>query len=125
MGIGYELVNYTKRECVMFMHIGANTAWELAIHPVTAAITTFYLLANLGDRIAFVSDSYDDWPFPGGSKDDLEHYREMTDELVAQMIAADIIVDEGRQVFNEDEPEIYLRRLRLSNWQFVGEPDDG
>lgn len=109
---------------MLFKHIGANTARELSSHPEAAAITTYYLLSNLGDCIAFVSDSYDDWPFAGGSKADLQDYREMIHELVARMIEADILKDEGRLVLFDDEPEIYLCQLRLRNWQFVNEPDD-
>lgn len=79
MGVGYILVNHTRREQIMFMHIGANKARELAGHPAAAAITTWYLLRHPGDAIAFVSDTYGEWPFPTGSHADLASHDEVTE----------------------------------------------
>jgi len=43
MGATYVLVNYSKKETIGFLHIGASKAKELAGNPVAAAITTWYL----------------------------------------------------------------------------------
>ena len=116
MGIGYHLVNWTKKEWILYEHIGASTARELAGDPAAAAITTWYLLTHLDDRVAFVTDSYDDWPFPDGSKADLASYREVTAEVVDERVANRVLIDEGRVVLFEDEPAIYIRKLRMNGW---------
>ena len=41
MGVGYSLVNRTKRERILFHGIGASTQSELAGHPAASAITTW------------------------------------------------------------------------------------
>jgi len=113
MGVGYTLVNYTKKEMVMFLHIPAEKARELAGSPISATMTTWYLLQNLGDDISFVSDTYDDWPFPNGSKEDMDHYKEVTEQLVDSLIKVGILKDEGIIRADEDEPElIYMRSLK-------------
>lgn len=112
MGVGYTLVNQTKKEKISFLHIPAKTARELAGNPTSAAMIVWYMLENRGDNIAFVSDTYDDWPFPGDYKQ-LSGYVEMTDKVVDSLIAAEILVDEGIAWADEDEPDkIYIRALR-------------
>jgi hypothetical protein len=112
MGVGYRLVNYTKKEWLVYSHIGTDKTLELAVNPVSAAITTWYALQNLGDAISFVSDTYHDWPFPTGSQSDLKDYQEVTDRVVNEMIEGGILIDEGREVFCEDEPDAYIRKLK-------------
>ena len=112
MGIHYTLVNQSKREHLAFAHIGAGTKHELAGNPAAAAILVWYLLEHPGDRIAFVSDTYEDWPFPEDSKADLCNYRDATDEVVAALVEAGVLADEGREVFDAEEAEVYVRRLR-------------
>lgn len=112
MGVGYILVNQTKKEIISFLHIPATTARELAGNPVSATMVVWYMLENRGDDIAFVSDTYDDWPFPGDYKQ-LADYIEMTDKVVDSLINADVLVDEGIAWADENEPdEIYIRALR-------------
>ncbi len=112
MGVGYCLVNFTKKERIAYSHIPASKVNELVGNPVSAAITTRYLLQNLGDSISFVSDTYDDWPFPNGSREDLQHYSEVTEQIVNALIQEGILIDEGRETFSPDEPEVYMRKLR-------------
>ncbi|HNB51151.1 MAG TPA: hypothetical protein PK530_04380 [Anaerolineales bacterium] len=113
MGVGYFLVNYSKKEIVRFSHIPASTAHELAGNPVSAAIITWYLLKHPGDQIAFVSDTYEDWPFPEGTHDELSTYDEMTDVIVNALITEKILRDEGILWADEDEPErVFIRVLR-------------
>ncbi len=115
MGVGYVLVNTTKREYISFSHLGSNTKRELTGDAVTAAITSWYLLEHPGDNIAFASDSEDGWrgwPFKSGSWDDLRKYREVTDEVVEALIKAEILQDEGKDIFDATEPEVYVRLLR-------------
>jgi hypothetical protein len=97
MGVGYTLVNQTKKEKLSFLHIPAKAARELAGNPTSAEMIVWYLLENRGDNIAFVSDTYDDWPFPGDDKQ-LSGYREMTDKVVDSLVDAEIFVDEGKQM---------------------------
>ncbi len=113
MGVGFELVNYTKRERILFMHIPASKKHELAGNPAASAITTWYLLENPGDEISFISDTYDDWPFRGGSRDDLSQYLEVTGQVVDQLMVAGILKDYGKTHIDPDEPDhVYTRDLR-------------
>jgi hypothetical protein len=112
MGVGYFLVNQTRREVVWFLHIPANTKCEIAGNPVAAAITSWYLLEHAGDAIAFVSDSEDEWPFPHSTRPELNGYRECTDDVVTALIDNGILEDEGREIFDPKEPDVYMRRLR-------------
>ena len=113
MGVGYTLVNQTKKERVSFIHIPASKARELAGNPVSAAITTWYMLENPGDNIAFVSDTYDDWPFPTEMVGNLSDYTDVTDDVVNSLIEAQILVDEGIAWADDREPDsIYMRALR-------------
>jgi hypothetical protein len=112
MGVGYILANQTKKEQVIFAHIPASMKRELAGCPISAAITTWYLLEHPGDSIAFVSDTYGEWPFKSGSYIDLSSYKEVTDSVVTSLIEAGILQDEGREIFDENEPDIYVRKLR-------------
>lgn len=69
MPVGHILVNYTKGEKIAFEHVSASSEYEIAGNPATTAIVSWYLLQNAGDSFAFVSDTYDDWPFSGRKKD--------------------------------------------------------
>ncbi len=112
MGVGFELVNFTQRERVQYLHVEGTKARELAGNSVPAAITTWYLLMHSGDHVAFVSDTYSEWPFPTGSRDDLTEYREVTDEVVDELIQVGILEDRGRRYEDADDPDhIYIRDL--------------
>lgn len=116
MAVGYELVNYSKKELISFCHIGASTAHELAGNPAAAAITTWYLLNHPGDQIAFVSDTYDDWPFAQGSRDDLSSYEDVTDIVVTSLIQAGILEDHGKSWEDADEPDTIFMRDLVNIW---------
>ena len=119
MSIGFVLVNHTRREVVSFAHLPASTARELAGNSVTSAITTWYLLHHRDDKIAFVSDTLDDWPFPSGSPAELGSYMDATSQVIEQLIHAGILRDDGIAWADEDEPQsIYIRAL--SNVWTVG-----
>lgn len=113
MSVGYILVNHSQKEVIRFIHTPASTAHELAGNPVSAAITTWYLLQHPGDQIAFVSDTYEVWPFPEGTHDELSIYDELSDVVVDALIAEKILRDEGILFADEDEPErVFMRALR-------------
>lgn len=113
MGVGYMLVNHTRREVLKFAHLPASKAPELAGNPVTAAITTWYLLHHTEDRVAFVSDTYGEWPFSSGSHADLAEYTEVTDQTIGQLVEAAILRDDGIAWADEAEPHaVYERALR-------------
>lgn len=116
MGVEYILVNQTRRELISFAHIPAAKKRELAGCPISAAITTWYLLEHAGDSIAFVSDTYGEWPFKSGTPGDISAYRDVTDEVVLALINAEILQDEGKEIFFEGEPEVYMRKLRNVWW---------
>lgn len=56
MSVGYWLINKTKKEKITFFHLPASSERELTGNPVTAAITTWYLIKNSGDEIGFIPD---------------------------------------------------------------------
>lgn len=110
MSIGYELVNFTRREVVSFAHIPASKKSELAGSPIASAITTWYMLECLGDQISFVSDTYGEWPFREGAPSDRNNYLDVTDRIVAELVAAGIFRDLGREYYSDDPTE-YIRLL--------------
>jgi hypothetical protein len=113
MGVGYVLVNHSRCEVITFAHLPVSKARELAGNPVTAALTTWYLLHHSDDRVAFVSDTYADWPFPSGSRADLANYTDVTDRVVAELVADGILRDEGIAWADEAEPQtVYMRALQ-------------
>ncbi len=112
MAITYNLVNSTKREVIDFSHIPAATKRELAGNPVAAAIIAWYLLEHPGDQISFVSESDGDWPFSTGSANEISNYTSRTHQVVEQLIQAGILQDNGREVFDASEPDVYMRKLQ-------------
>jgi len=121
MGVGYNLINYTKREQLIFDHIAASKKNELIGCPAASMITTGYMLDNLGDHISFVSDTYGEWPFPGGDQQDQFSYPDVTDRVVETLLKDGFLKDCGFLYLDEDEPEtVYTRDLRNAWW-----PDDG
>ncbi|MDI3287298.1 hypothetical protein [Polyangium sp. 15x6] len=108
MGIGYILVNRTKREKISFLHLPVNTAREIAGHPASAALSTWYLLSRSGDEIAFVDDH------SGHSAEGLHEYREMTDTIIGELVDAGILEDRGVSFRDPQEPDlVYIRDLRV------------
>lgn len=106
MGVGYLLVNRTRAQKIAFLHLPASKAKELAGNPVTAAVTTWYLLQHLGDEITFVSDT-------DGSLADAAEYVDVTDDIISQLIDANILRDDGVLWADEDEPDsVYVRDLK-------------
>lgn len=117
MGVGYILVNHTRREKIMFLHVAASTACEIAGNPAAAAITAWYLLQHPGDDIAFVTDTHGDWPFRSGRVSDLESYAEVTDRVVEQLIEAEVLADCGKSFIDPVKPDtVYVRDLRNVWW---------
>jgi hypothetical protein len=112
MGITYQLVNITKREMIRFSHIPASKMIELAGNPVSASMVTWYLLNHLGDQITFVSTAEGIWPLSTGSIEDVAEFPDMTDKIVEDLIGKDILIDEGKDYYFEDDAEIYGRKLR-------------
>ena len=123
MGVGYMLVNHTRGEVIRFAHLPASKAWELAGNPVTAAVTTWYLLHHPEDRVAFVSDTYGDWPFPSGSQADLCAYPDVTYRVVCELVEAGILRDEGIAWADEESPQTIYERALRNVWMEKGKKD--
>lgn len=112
MAVEYILVNETKKEWISFRHLNGSTMRELSGNPAQSAIVTWYLLNNPGDQIQFVSDTYDDWPFKTGNRDDICGYLDKTNDLVNTLIEKGILKDNGFTYIDEDEPEsVYIRDI--------------
>ncbi len=123
MGVCYRLVNVTKREVIHFMHVGAGKAREIAGNPAAAAITSWYMLQNRGDNIAFVPDTGEEWPFKGNLESEEQDFEEVTDRVVAELIEAGILEDHGRTYEDADEPETLYERDLRSIWMENGTDD--
>jgi hypothetical protein len=104
MGQSYVLINKSKNEIITFAHLPASKARELTGNPVTSAITTWYLLKNMGDKIQFIAEQSD-------VELDLTDYVDVTDQVINDLIANDILLDQGIEVFDEEEPEVFVRKL--------------
>ena len=112
MGVEYILVNQTKKEMISFSHLNGSKIRELAGGEAQSAIVTWYLLNNQGDEIQFVSDTYDDWPFKTGSRDQAVNYPDKTDQLVEALIEKEILKDNGYLHQDEEDPaSIYTRDI--------------
>lgn len=111
MSVGYMLVNATKKELVTFAHLPVNTAREIAGNPVAAAITAWYLLANPGDQVAFVSDTYGEWPFQGSQRDDMRAYTDVTSTVVAELVDVGIVRDDGIEWQDPEDPGCFMRKV--------------
>lgn len=112
MGVEYTLVNETKKEIISFVHLNGSKKRELTGNPAQAAIVTWYLLNNQGDEIQFVSDSYEDWPFQSGSKEEAWNYPDKTEELISVLIENQILKDNGYSYVDECEPDtVYVKDI--------------
>lgn len=116
MSVGYQLVNQSKKERIIFSHLPVSTRREIAGHPVSAALVSWYLLENQGDEIQFVSDTYDDWPFNSGCRDDVGSYPDRTDRLIESLIEAGLLRDDGIAWRDEDEPQTVFERDIRNIW---------
>lgn len=124
MTVGFQLVNATKRERVLFLHIPASTRWELAADPIAATMIAWYMLNNFRDDVSFVPDDESFWPFDSISPAEAAQFREVTDEIVQALIAEDLVVDQGIEILDENDPEMYFRRLSLVGSGTVFHPAD-
>lgn len=117
MSVSYCLINLTKKERISFAHLPVSTKWEITTYSVSAAITTWYLINNSGDQIGFVPDTYgsDDkeWLFKNLTWDQINQFTEITDKIINEMIKEGIIKDNGVEIFDENEPDVYIRKLEV------------
>lgn len=114
MSVRYCLINISKKEKISYYRLPAETDKELTGNPVTSAITTWYLIKNSGDNIGFVPDQFyeEDWPYEGISHEYIASYKDLTDEIINQLVSMNILKDNGIEIFDEDEPDVYVRRLQ-------------
>lgn len=121
MGAWYSLINFTKREQVVLVHLGAVTAREIACTHPAAAIAIWYMLRNRGDQIAFVSDYDVGRTFFGEvvTYELLNSLPDRCEETIAHAVESRVVIDHGKIVIDETEPDlIYRRDVRI-------DPGDG
>jgi len=111
MGVQYSLINKTKKEKISYSHLPVGKLRELAGFPVSSAITTWYLLKNSGDEIGFLPDQGES-PMKGINWEVVKNYSDVTEKVIDELIENGIIEDNGVDIFDEEEPELYIRRLR-------------
>jgi hypothetical protein len=112
MGPSVILWNATKREHISFVHIGSASAREVAGNPVSAAIVTWYLLQNVGDQIS-LQPAYDAQEAANPVYDEGIQSPDLMDQVVAALIDAGIVKDEGFSFRDETEPDsVYVRDIR-------------
>jgi len=112
MSTTYQLVNVTKQETLKYVNLSVSKTKEIATNAICAAMTTWYLLQNPGDIIGFVSEVDLRWPLPSGSWEELNGYTEITEDLIAQLINAEILEDKG-SVFIDNNPDLIQRNLKV------------
>lgn len=105
MGVEYVLINRSKKQQVAFYHLPVGKAKEISGNPVSAAIVTWYLLNNSGDEIQFIS--YEDPAFK-----EIFDFLDVTDSVINELIENGILLDEGIERFDDEEPEIFIRNIR-------------
>ena len=99
----------------MFLHLPVSTMNEITGNKVSAYIVEWYKGQNPGDEIDFVSDTYDDWPFSHGNRENLQSYNEITEDVVSTLLKEGVIIDNGITWRDEDEPDkIFIRDLVLA-----------
>lgn len=111
MGPVIVLWNATKREHVSFHHVGAATKHEVAGNPAAAAIVTWYLLENVGDQISLQADC-DEFEVPNPIYDEAVRHPDRVEHVVAALIDAGILKDDGFHFRDEQDPQVYVRNLR-------------
>ncbi|WP_437569168.1 hypothetical protein [Sorangium sp. So ce542] len=120
MGVGYQLVNWSRRERISFAHLPVNTRREICGNPVSASIVAWYLATRQGDEVQFVPDQ-GEWPFPHGSFEEALTYIDVTDLVIQELIGAQILRDDGIEWADTDEPDaVYIRAIK--NIWMDGEP---
>jgi hypothetical protein len=114
MSVGYSLVNHSKKEKIIFLHLPVSTIDEILSNDVSKLIIHWYKEQNPEDEIELVSDTYDDWPFTGADKSEMVAYREITDEIISALIENGKIIDCGMEFQDEDDPDtVFIRKLAV------------
>ena len=111
MGPAIVLWNATKREHVSFFHVGASTKREVAGNPASAAIVTWYLLQNVGDDISLQAE-WDEREVPNPLYAEAVRQTDQLEHIVAALIEAGILKDEGFRFRDDQDPKAYVRNLR-------------
>ncbi|TVT38444.1 hypothetical protein FNT36_19835 [Hymenobacter setariae] len=114
MGDTFHLVNLDKQESIQFSKIPAAKMREIAGSMAAASITTWYLLNNRGDRIAFLSAYESEHHLFGQTylSSAFNYYPDVTDAVVEQLIEAKVLRDAGILWEDEDDRDLVLRDLR-------------
>ncbi len=104
MGTTYILINDTKKEMIGFPHLPVSKKREIAGNPTSASIVTWYLINNRKDDIRFYSEYETSYPVD---------YKDVTDQIILELIDNEILEDNGMEWVDEDEPEkVYIRSIK-------------
>jgi hypothetical protein len=111
VGPAIVLWNATKQEHVSFHHVGASTKREVAGNPASAAIVTWYLLQNVSDQISLQPEC-DEREVPNPLYAEAVRHPDRLEQVVATLIDAGILRDDGFHFRDEEGPRAYVRNLR-------------
>ena len=111
MGPAIVLWNATKREHLSFHHVGASTNREVAGNPASAAIVTWYLAHNVGDQISLQAQC-DEREVLNPMYAEAVRHPDRVEQVVAELIGAGILKDEGFHFRDDQDPQAYVRNLR-------------
>jgi hypothetical protein len=111
VGPAIVLWNATKREHVSFYHVGASTEREVAGNAASAAIVTWYLLSNVGDHISLEAER-DEREVPNPLYAEAVSHPDRMEHVVAALVDAGILKDDGFHFRDEQDPQAYVRNLR-------------
>lgn len=113
MPVGYQLVNLDKKETIGFARIDIGSSFlELSGTVVFGSLLSYYMLKNIGDKITFANDSEDDFYFFGihYTWKDFHDYRNVTEELINELIHSGLYEDRGIIWIDQDE-NLYYRNI--------------
>ena len=117
MSVGYHLINLDKREEVSStarLHIG-TTFSEITGNQVFGSVLSFYMMTHMGDRVSFINDREEEFYLFGSRYvwEDFHDFKNVTEEIVAELIADQTIRDEGIEWIDQED-DMYFRKLALA-----------
>lgn len=110
MARGYTLINIDKKEKIDFACVNTGTKLrELSGTAIASSIITYYMLTNIGDKIAFIDDHQISFTFFGQTYDieDFDKFEDVTEKVIKELIEDKIYRDDGILWIDKEEDLYY------------------
>lgn len=111
MGLGFFLVNFTKKEMLFFHEISGDKAREVAGTASSASIVSWYMIKNMSDYISFVPEQDDEWFFSISLKEILDSFSDVTEYVIKDLVKNEVLKDNG-YIYLDDDKSIRIRVLK-------------